>query len=169
MNAAKQKNFELTNELRAQIEEISSRYKSQPSQLMKILLEIQEISSNSFPREVAVVVSETSGIPVSKLYGFISFYSMFSAEPRGKYVVRMCESAPCHVCRAKDVMDAISKTLGINPGETTEDRMFTLEYCECLGICNQAPAIMINDRVYGDLTPGSATTLMENYMKGDID
>ena len=160
--------YVLTPEKKAEIRSIASGYHKQPDQLMKILLDIQSISSNSFPKEVATVVSEETGIPVSKLYGYTSFYAMFSPKPRGQYVVRMCESAPCHVCRAKDVMDAISKVLGIVPGQTSQDGKFTLEYCECLGLCEKAPAIMVNDKVYSDLTPGRVTTLMEDYMKGEI-
>lgn len=161
--------FVLTPEKKAEIKSIASRFRKQPDQLMKVLLEVQDVSSNAFPREVAVIVSEETGIPVGKLYGYTSFYSMFSPEPRGQYVVRMCESAPCQVCRAKDVMDAISKVLGIHPGETSKDGKFTLEYCQCLGLCEKAPAIMVNDKVYSDLTPGRVTTLMEDYMKGAMD
>jgi NADH:ubiquinone oxidoreductase subunit E len=65
-------------------------------------------------------------------------------------------------------MDAISKTLGIKPGETSKDGQFTLEYCQCLGVCEFAPAIMVNDTVYRNLTPGRAATLMEDYQRGDV-
>jgi NADH:ubiquinone oxidoreductase subunit E len=150
------------------IEEIALRYHSEPEQLMNILLDIQKETSNSFPPSVAALVSRTTGIPEAKLYGFVSFYSMFSTKPRGQYVVRMCHSAPCHVCGAQGVMDAISKTLGIAPGETTRDGRFTLEYCQCLGVCDTAPAIMVNETVYSNLTPGRAATLMEDYQRGDV-
>ncbi len=93
---------------------------------------------------------------------------MFSTRPRGQYVVRMCHSAPCHVCGAQGVMEAISKTLGVRPGETTRDGRFTLEYCQCLGVCENAPAIMVNETVYRNLTPGRAATLMEDYQRGDM-
>jgi len=150
------------------IEETASRYNSEPHQLMNILLDIQKLAHNSFPRSVAVVVSRVTGISEAKLYGFVSFYAMFSTTPRGKYVVRMCHSAPCHVCGAKGVMEAISKTLGIQPGETTRDGRFSLEYCQCLGVCEFAPAIMVNDTLYRNLTPGRAATLMEDYQRGDV-
>lgn len=150
------------------IREIASRYAQEPHQLMNILLDIQKETSNAFPHSVASLVSRVTGIPEADLYGFVSFYAMFSVKPRGKYVIRMCHSAPCHVCGAKGVMEAISKTLGIMPGETSRDAKFTLEYCQCLGVCDSAPAIMINEKVYSNLTPGRATTLMEDYQRGDM-
>ncbi len=150
------------------IEEIASRYRREPQQLMNILLDIQKETSNAFPRSVAALVSRATGIPEAELYGFVSFYSMFSTAPRGKYVVRMCHSAPCHVCGAQGVMEAITRTLGIKPGETTRDGRFTLEYCQCLGVCESAPAIMVNETVYRNLTPGRAATLMEDYQRGEV-
>lgn len=158
----------LTPELKERVRKIASRYHGEPEQIMRILFDIQDIAGNAIPREVCVVVSEETGIPEARLYEFISFYAMFSSKPRGKYVVRMCQSAPCHVVGAKAVMEAIERTLGIKPGETTADGKFTLEYCQCLGVCEYAPAIMVNDKVYRSLTPGRAATLMEDYQRGDV-
>ncbi len=152
----------------SRIREIAGRYHREPHQLMRILLEIQSLTDNAITRDTAVVVSEETGIPEAKLFSFISFYEMFSAEPRGKYVVRMCKSAPCHVTGAVAVMEAICRTLGIQPGETSDDGQFTLEYCECLGVCEESPAILVNDKLYKNLTPGRAATLMEDYMRGDV-
>lgn len=160
--------FAMTSRVEKRIEKLAMRYKNQPEQLMRILLEIQKTASNAIPREVAVIVSRVTGIPEAKLYGFISFYAMFAPEPRGKYVVRMCKSAPCHVCGATLVMEAIVRTLGIQPGETTKDGRFTLEYCQCLGVCESSPAILVNDKVYRNLTPGRAATLMEDYQRGEV-
>lgn len=160
--------FRLTQKVEHRIRRLAARYKSHPEQLMRILLDIQDAASNAFPRQVATIVSQETGIPEAKLYSFISFYARFSPEPRGQYVVRMCRSAPCHVCGAKQVMEAIARTLGIGPGETTPDGKFTLEYCQCLGVCESAPAIMVNDKVYRNLTPGRAATLMEDYQRGDV-
>lgn len=168
MEAKQTATMALTPEKVKEIETIAQRYHEEPHQLMQILLDIQKISQNSIPREVAVVISRVTGIPEATLYGYCSFYAMISPTPRGQYLIRMCESAPCHVCGAKQVMDAIIRTLGIEPGETTEDGRFTLEYCQCLGVCEESPAILINDRIYKDLTPGRAATLIEDYMRGDV-
>ena len=168
MNSLSETDYFIAPAVEKRIEDIASRYRSEPEQLMNILLDIQNETSNSFPPSVAALVSRVTGIPEADLYGFVSFYSMFSVRPRGRYVVRMCHSAPCHVCGAPGVMEAISKTLGIKPGETTRDGRFTLEYCQCLGVCDNAPAIMVNQEVYRNLTPGRAATLMEDYQRGDM-
>lgn len=160
--------FEITPEMKELIIAEAERYHSEPHQLMRIMIQIQRIAHNSFPREVAVIVSRVTGLTEAALYSFVSFYSMISEAPRGKFVVRMCQSAPCHVTGARDVMDAICKTLDIQPGETTPDGMFTLEYCQCLGMCERSPAIMVNSKVYSDLTPGKASELMEKYIRGEI-
>ncbi len=81
----------------------------------------------------------------------------------------MCKSAPCHIVGAAEVAAAISSCLGISDGETTADGMFTLEYCECIGLCDTAPAIMVNDAVYTNLTPQSAVNLMDSYKKGGVE
>lgn len=165
---SKHHNFVLTQQTQEQIVAEAARYKNEPWQLMRILLSIQNICENSFPRDVAVIVSGETGIDVATLYSYTSFYAMISDAPRGKYVVRMCESAPCHITGARDVMDAIEYSLKIKAGETTPDGLFTLEYCQCLGMCEKSPAIMINDKVYADLTPGKASDLIEQYIKGGI-
>lgn len=169
MSTAQNTERGITSDMEREILSVAKRYHSEPHQLMRILLDIQKIAYNSFPREVAVLVSRETGLSQASLYSFISYYAMFSPVGRGDYVVRMCESAPCHVRGAGAVMEAISKTLGIQPGETSRDGRFTLEYCQCLGLCIQSPAIMVNDKVYKDLTPGRAATLMEDYIRGDYD
>ena len=135
---------------------IAARYKNEPDQLMRILFDVQAICGNCLPRQAVVMISSVTGIPEAEIYGYISFYAMFSDKPRGKYVVRMCKSAPCHIVGAAD-------------GETTADGMFTLEYCECIGLCDTAPAIMVNDAVYTNLTPQSAVNLMDSYKKGGVE
>jgi len=168
MSLAKTK-WVITPEMEQEIVSVAKKYHEKPHQLMRILLKIQQISYNSFPREVAVIVSRETGLTEASLYSYISYYAMFSSEQRGKYVIRMCESAPCHVTGAQAVMDAICRTIRLEPGQTSEDGMFTLEYCQCLGMCEHSPAILINDKVYHDLTPGRAITLMESYMKGEVE
>lgn len=160
---------DITPEMERDIIAVAKKFHEKPHQLMRILLDIQKIAYNSFPREVAVIVSRETGLSEASLYSYISYYAMFSPEQRGKYVIRMCESAPCHVRGAQAVMDAIEKTLGIAPGQTSSDGRFTLEYCQCLGMCEKSPCILVNDRVYSDLTPGRAATLMEDYMRGDVE
>jgi len=159
----------LSEQKKREIVAIAQRYHKHPHQLMRILMDVQKTTFHSIPREVATIISGETGIPEAELYEYISFYAMISTKPRGKFLVRMCESAPCHVTGARAVMRAIIQTLGIQPGETSADGMFTLEYCQCLGVCVQSPAILVNDKVYKDLTPGRAAALMEDYQRGDIE
>ena len=152
----------------AQVAAIAARYKNEPDQLMRILLEIQSVCGNAVPREAATVISSVTGIPEVEIYGFITFYAMLSDKPRGQYIIRMCKSAPCHIVGAREVAQAICDYLGIVPGETTADGLFTLEFCECIGLCDTAPAIMINDSVYTNLTPQSAVSLIRAFQQGGV-
>ena len=155
-------------QLEEQILALAQRYHKEPHQLMRILLDIQKLTSNAIPQEAAAIICRETGIPEAKLYSFISFYAMISPQPRGKYVIRICESAPCHVTGARAVMESIVRTLGIQVGETSADGRFTLEYCQCLGVCESSPAILVNETVYTNLTPGRAAALMEDYMRGEV-
>ncbi|MEG1867452.1 MAG: NAD(P)H-dependent oxidoreductase subunit E [Clostridiales bacterium] len=151
-----------------EIESIAANYKDQPEQLMSILLDIQNIASNGFSKEVAEIVGNTTGIPESQIYDYITFYQMFSTKPRGKYIIRMCKSAPCMICGSQEIMDAVCDTLQIKPGETTKDGMFTLEFCECIGLCDESPAVMINDEAYTDLTVDKIKEILLQYQKGVV-
>lgn len=159
----------ITPEMEREIVDVAKHYREKPHQLMRILLKIEKISNNSFPRAVAAIVSRETGLTEAALYSYISYYAMFSPVKRGKYVIRMCESAPCHVSGAQAVMDAICRTIRLEPGQTSGDGKFTLEYCQCLGMCVHSPAILVNDKVYHDLTPESVTALMTGYMKGEVE
>lgn len=152
----------------SKIAEIAERYKKEPDQLMSIMMEIQAQCKNSVPREAAATISSVTGIPEARIYEYLTFYSVFSTEERGKYLVRMCKSAPCHIRGAKEVANAIGEYLGVSFGETTKDGLFSLELCGCIGLCDTAPAIMINDKVYTDLTPQSAVDLIKKYQQGGV-
>ncbi|MCL2782475.1 MAG: NAD(P)H-dependent oxidoreductase subunit E [Propionibacteriaceae bacterium] len=144
-----------------QISPIIAKYQDRPEMLMRMLLEIQEVSGNSIPQNVAVFISRAIDVPVSKIFDFTQFYSMFSSHERGHYIVRMCDSAPCHVCGSGKVARAFMQTLGLSQvGDTTSDGMFTFEYCQCLGVCDAAPAAIIGDVVHGNLTESSVQDLV---------
>lgn len=134
------------------VEEIMTRYRGEAASLIDVLHEIQDVYGY-LPRETMEKVAEGLGIPASKVFGVASFYSLFNTTPKGKYIIRICESAPCHVKGAQTVIETIQETLGIKPGETTADKRFTFEFTSCLGVCGVAPAVSIGDQVYGNLTP----------------
>jgi len=108
---------------------------------------------NYLPKEAITEAAKTFGVSESQAYGVATFYSYLSVEPRGKYIIRMCESAPCHVAGADEVIKAIEKQLGIKVGETTDDGKFTLELTECIGQCQATPVITVNSEPIFDVTP----------------
>jgi NADH:ubiquinone oxidoreductase subunit E len=134
------------------IKEIVDKHGSKRENLLQILHDIQNQNPRNYiNKENISALSKEMNIPVSQIKGTASFYSMFSFVPRGKYVIRVCESPPCHLLGAESIFKAIEYKLGIMIGETTKDGLFTLEGTSCLGICGVAPAMMINEDVYGNL------------------
>ena len=129
------------------INEICSRYTDEKTPLMMILSDIQR-EYGYIPLEVQELVSKNTGISVAEIYGVVTFYSFFSLKPKGKYVIGCCLGTACYVKGAQQVIDKFSEILGIKPGETTEDGMFTLDALRCLGACGIAPAVSINGKVY---------------------
>lgn len=103
----------------------------------------------------------------SHLYATASFYSMFSLKPLGRHVIRFCESAPCHVVGAREVISAIQDYLGIQVGETTEDRQFTLLTTSCIGICSVGPVFLVDDDLHGNVTPDRVPAILGKYYGGD--
>jgi NADH-quinone oxidoreductase subunit E len=112
-------------------------------------------------KEVIKKVSKHLNISLSQIYGVITFYTMFSVKPRGKFIIRICQSAPCHLMGSKSLIEHLEQLLRVDVGETTEDGVFTLETTSCLGVCGVAPAMMINDDVYGNLTPERVNNIIE--------
>ena len=130
-----------------QITEIVERYKDEPTSTMMILEAIQS-EYGYIPLEVQELVSELTGVPVSDIYGVVTFYSFFSMTPKGKYVVGVCLGTACYVKGSNLVLDKFGELLNIKPGETTEDGLFTLDVLRCIGACAGAPAVSINGKVY---------------------
>jgi len=143
------------------VREIVEKYKGKRENLLQILHEIQDSDPHNYiNKENVEILSEEMKIPISDITGTASFYSMFSFQPRGKYIIRICVSPPCHIIGADTIFQVLSKLLKINKGETTSDGLFTLEETSCLGVCAVAPALMINDTVYGYLTGEKITEII---------
>ena len=130
-----------------QITEIVHRYKDEETPLMMILSDIQR-EFGYIPLEVQELVSDLTGVPVREIYGVVTFYSFFSLTPKGKYVIGVCLGTACYVKGSQLVLDKFGELLGIKPGETTEDGLFTLDVLRCVGACAIAPAVSINGKVY---------------------
>jgi NADH-quinone oxidoreductase subunit E/NADP-reducing hydrogenase subunit HndA len=145
-----------------QINEICDRYKNQKTPLMMILSDIQK-EYGYIPLEVQELVSKKTGISVAEIYGVVTFYSLFSLQPNGKYVIGVCLGTACYVKGAQLVLDKFTELLGIGPGETTEDGLFTIDALRCIGACGIAPAISINGKVYPKMTVDMVAPIIDEY------
>ena len=145
-----------------QIEEIIARYENEKTPLMMILSDIQH-EYGYIPLEVQELISEKTGIPVAEIYGVVTFYSFFSLEPKGKYVIGVCLGTACYVKGSQQVLDKFSEILGIKAGETTADGLFTLDALRCIGACGIAPAITINGKVYPKVSVGDVPGIIKEY------
>lgn len=146
----------------AKINEICDRYVGETTPLMMILSDIQK-EYGYIPLEVQEIVSERTGISVAEIYGVVTFYSFFSLKPKGKFVIGCCLGTACYVKGAQNVIDKFSEILGIKPGETTEDGMFTIDALRCIGACGIAPAVTINGTVYPKVTVDSVPKIVDSY------
>lgn len=104
-------------------------------------------------------------VPYSYVHSVASFYTMFSLKPRGRYIIRLCDSPPCHLMGSQSLLDYLKKSLDVKVGETTKDKMFTLELTSCLGACGVAPAMMVNEEMFGNLTPAAVDAILEKRRK----
>ena len=143
---------------------ICDRYADEKTPLMMILSDIQK-EYGYIPLEVQELVSEKTGIPVAEIYGVVTFYSFFSLKPKGKYIIGCCLGTACYVKGAQLIIDKFSEVLGIKPGETTEDGLFTLDALRCLGACGIAPAVSINGKVHPKVTVDQVQGIVDELRK----
>ena len=144
------------------IEDMLKKYKGKRSALLQALQEAQAIMGY-LPIEVQKLVAENLGVTLSEVYSTITFYSFFNLKPIGKYHIRVCLGTACYVRGAEKVLDRLKTELGIEVGDTTDDLKFTLDGCRCIGACGLAPAIIVNDEVYGRLTPDKIPEILKKF------
>ena len=144
------------------INEICDRYVNEKTPLMMILSDIQK-EYGYIPLEVQEIVSSRTGISVPEIYGVVTFYSFFSLKPKGKYVIGCCLGTACYVKGAQQIIDKFSEIIGIKPGETSKDGLFTLDALRCIGACGIAPAVTINGKVYPKLTVDAVPNIVNEY------
>ena len=145
-----------------QINEICDRYVNEKTPLMMILNDIQN-EYGYIPLEVQELVSQRTGVSVADIYGVVTFYSFFSLAPKGKYVIGCCLGTACYVKGAQQIIDKFSEIIGIKPGETSKDGLFTLDALRCIGACGIAPAVTINGKVYPKLSVEDVPKIVEEY------
>jgi len=115
------------------------------------------------PEEFMVELAESLEIPINEVYGVASFYSFLSIKPLGRNVIRICQSLPCYLKHCQSIIESVEKELGIKPGETTPDGKFSFQLINCIGLCDRAPAMMINNDAHVDLTPEKISQILKSY------
>lgn len=141
-------------------DEIISHYECEQKSLIPILQDIQAHFSY-LPKELFSYVAEKLGITEAHAYSVATFYENFSFEPKGKYVIKVCDGTACHVRHSAPILDALRKELGLGKKKhTSEDMMFTVEVVSCLGACGLAPTVMVNEQVYPQMSPEKAIELI---------
>ncbi|MBW6514251.1 MAG: NADH-quinone oxidoreductase subunit NuoE [Candidatus Syntrophosphaera sp.] len=149
-------------------QKICAKYTPDKDNLIYILHEIQDTHPRHYISEEAVqAVSDYLGIPPNHIFGVLTFYTMYSTKPRGKNIIRLCESPPCYIKGSENILRKLKVLLGVETGETTKDGLFTLELSACLGVCGNAPVMMINDDVYGDLSEESVEEIIARIQRGN--
>lgn len=146
-----------------QLEAVLAKYQGVKGALIPVLQEAQH-AYGYLPREIIQAIAERLGIPVSQIYGVVTFYAQFHLNPRGKHIVRVCQGTACHVRGAKAILAALEENLKVKAGGTTPDLKFTLETVACIGACGLAPVLMVNDDTHGRLTPEVIPELLAQYV-----
>lgn len=155
----------LTEEIKKKISErYFPRYPTKRAALMPLFHEIMHVYGFIAPQAIEEA-AEFLGIRASEVQDAVSFYEEFRLEPTGKYVVSVCRSLACEVCGHENILKKIKDVFGIDPGETTEDNLFTVFEVECLGLCEHAPAALINEEPHGNLTPEGFVQTLKNLPK----
>lgn len=146
----------------ALLDEVISDYEKKESNLIQILHMAQAIFG-FLPTEVQNFIAQKMDLPISKISGVVTFYTFFTTEPKGEYIIRVCLGTACYVRGGKKIMDKLKEILTIDVGETTEDMKFSLEVVRCMGACGLAPAIKINDKVYKRVNANKLQQILKQY------
>jgi NADH:ubiquinone oxidoreductase subunit E len=153
---------EFTAEELSAVDDIIERYRSKPGSLIPVLEDVQE-ALGYLPKSIQRKIALGLGVPFSEVYGVVTFYSFFTMAPRGRHTVKCCLGTACYVRGGKKILEKLSGTLGVEPGNTTADRRFSLETVRCLGACGLAPVITADDDTFRHVKPTRLAELLENY------
>ncbi|MBQ4587442.1 MAG: NAD(P)H-dependent oxidoreductase subunit E [Clostridia bacterium] len=154
--------FEGTKEQELQLKQELAELVKVPGGLMPALQKAQEIYGY-LPKEVQIMIADAFGVPLSEVYGVVTFYSQFSLFPKGKYQVSVCLGTACYVKGSGEIFDELVNLLGIDNGEVTPDRKFSLDATRCVGCCGLAPVMCVNGEVYGRITAKDVKGIIEKY------
>lgn len=148
--------------MREELQSFIEEQKKKPGPLMPVMQKAQGLYG-ALTIDVQEIIASELDIPMSDVYGVATFYSQFALEPKGEHIVSVCMGTACYVKNIEKIMDKLVDVLGVEPGETTPDNKFTLEPTRCLGCCGLAPVIMVDDQVYGRLSPSDVPGIIAGY------
>ena len=151
-----------TPQQEAELDAVIAKHKESKGALIPVLHEAQEIYGY-LPIEVQTMISDKLGVPLAEVYGVVTFYTQFSLYPKGEYKVAVCLGTACYVKGSGDVVEKFKERLGIDVGECTADRKFSLTACRCIGACGLAPVLTVNEEVYGRLVVDDIDGIVEKY------
>lgn len=144
------------------MDRLSHKYGRDRQALMPILQEVQ--AQHSYISEAAMqLIGETLDMPPGEIYGVVSFYSFLNSEPKGQFVIRLCRTISCDMAGKDSVARQLENELGIHFNETTPDGLFTLEWANCMGMCDQGPAMMVNDQIFTKVTADKVNGIIEQF------
>ena len=156
----------MTNQEIAKLDEILQKHDYDPTLLIAIMQDIQK-EYHYLPQEALSYIAKKLKLSEAKIYGVATFYENFSLEPKGKYVIKICDGTACHVRKSVPILEEFRKVLGVSEEKpTTEDMLFTVETVSCLGACGLAPTMMVNEDVHPKMTPDKAVKLIRE-LRGD--
>lgn len=154
--------FNGTKEQEAKLMEVIAQHKDEAGATIPVLHKAQEIYGY-LPIEVQQMISDGLGVPLAEIYGIVTFYTQFSLNPKGKYVIGICLGTACYVKGSGDILEKVKQILGIDVGECTPDGKFSIEATRCIGACGLAPVLTVNEEVYGRLTVDDIDDIIKKY------
>ena len=154
--------FTTTEEQTERLNKVIEAHKGQDGAVIPVLHEAQDIYGY-LPIEVQSKIAEELGVPLSEVYGIVTFYAQFSLYPKGKYQIGVCLGTACYVKGSNLILEKVKENLGIDVGECTADGKFSIDATRCIGACGLAPVMTVNDDVYGRLTADEVPDILKKY------
>lgn len=153
-------------ELEERLAEILREFEGRPQELIPMLQRTQR-ALGYLPEGALLEIAGLTRLPAARVYGVATFYAQFRLEPVGEHIIKVCRGTACHVSGSDVILEDIQNCLNVAPGGTTEDKLFTLETVACFGCCALAPVVVVDDLVYGLMTPAKTRDLLEGFRNGD--
>jgi NADH:ubiquinone oxidoreductase subunit E len=149
----------------AKLEPVFEKYKDMANGSLIPVLQGAQDAFGYLPIAALQAIAKRLDVPISQIYGVVTFYAQFKMTPRGRHVIRSCQGTACHVRNSARILESLKTTLGVAPGGTTEDLKFTLETVACIGACSLAPVMMIDTDAHGRLRPDRIPKILDSYSK----